>query len=189
MEQLAPPEQQAPPARPERRELEQQEPPAAPVPPESPASGSGASITAYQNNQNADLVVSMGTFQTIPGLSRTVNLASPAMLLVSTHGVIQTQSLVANGFSAVDVQITINGAQIADGGLERHSAMNNGGVTGGFTTWALQSFATTVSGSYTLAAGSYTIAVRARLAQGSAAYVGSDNTLNEQGTMQIMVMP
>lgn len=148
----------------------------------------GPSWVNYQDNQTSAVTVTSATFQTLPGLSRTITLTSPAKIFVMTDGGIQTTSATTGGYSISDVVIHINGNWIADGGFKRLNAINNTGIVGAFAFWSMGVYATTTSGSYILPAGSYTITVQARLGGGSNATIGGDNTTVLQGVMQIFII-
>ncbi|MBC7861401.1 MAG: hypothetical protein IAF38_00420, partial [Bacteroidia bacterium] len=148
----------------------------------------GPSWITSQDNQTAAVTVNSFTFVNLPGLTRTINLASPAKLLVFTDGGIQTTSAATAGYSIVDVVIMVNGGLMADGGFKRIGALNNTGLVNNLGFWSMSDFVSTVSGSFTLPAGTYTIDVRARLNGGSNATVGGNNLSVLQGIMQIMII-
>lgn len=153
------------------------------------ASG-GINWVINQVAQTAGVTASNGTWQNLPGLTQTITLTNPASIQIITTGGIQslgTANLGGQG-SIVDISLTINGAQIADGAYKRLWAINGNGFNGGFEYWSMSTFAATTPNVYVLPAGTYTIDVRTRLSQGSSATVGSDASAVMQGILQTIVI-
>ncbi|MBL0308169.1 MAG: collagen-like protein [Bacteroidetes bacterium] len=132
----------------------------------------------------------LGAWQNIPGLTQTITLANTASIQIITTGGIQSQGTANLGGqgSIIDISLTINGTQIADGAYKRLWAINGNGFNGGFEYWSMSTFAATTPNVYVLPAGTYTIDVRARHSQGSAATVGSDASAVMQGILQTIVI-
>lgn len=102
-----------------------------------------------------------------------VNITVPAnySVLLSGDVGVQTTSGLANGYSVVDVVLIVDGVVLTDGGYQRLTVSNNGGL-GGHMMYASfsQAFAS-------LSAGVHTIGIAALNQPGSAnAVIGGNNT-------------
>jgi hypothetical protein len=108
----------------------------------------------------------------IPGLTQTVTVPANSVVNVSTDGGLQTTSAATAGYSAIDIEIFVDGALVSTAGFQRVLALNNTGLTNVIAYWSM-------SESLNLSAGSHTISVMAKGPNngGSNATVGSDNTL------------
>ena len=113
--------------------------------------------------QNASTVYGTGTltrtagqtsFALIPGLTTSITIPANGTyyVYIATDGGLQTQSGLADGFSACDITLFIDGSAVSNGGHKRLTALNNAGLTGNTSFWSM-------SLSVPLSAGTHTIAV------------------------------
>jgi hypothetical protein len=136
---------------------------------------------------NAALTVTTTTPQTtIPGVTTTITVPTSAVVYVATDGGFQTTSTAANGFSVVDVFITVDGAIVSNGGYQRLIAHNQ---AAGVTANMIIPFST--SQVLTVSPGSHTFATRVI---GVAAAGASDGTISGtnssvlQSTISVVVL-
>ena len=122
-----------------------------------------------------------GASTVVPGLTQTLTIPAASNIMITTNGGILTQAVAADGFSSVEIAISIDGALLTDGGYQRVVSVNTGAIVipG---NWSMS-----VGGSLT--AGSHTIAVRAiGTNTGSATTVGGDNTSVLQGALVLTII-
>ena len=92
------------------------------------ASTLGQSTTDYYSSGGLTVGSATG-FTAIPGYPVTVNIpANTTVLLTGTVGV-QTTSTSGTGYSSVDVVVVVDGSLLANGGYDRVTVGNNGGIT------------------------------------------------------------
>ena len=119
-------------------------------------------------------------FVNIPGLSTTFAVPSQSVLYVETNGGVQTSSTSSPGYSAVDVALFIDGSFAGTPAFRVIIAAPQ--VTfPGIANW---SFAVPS----TLAPGTHTIDVRARLEAGSTASVSGAFGDTRQGILNVLVL-
>jgi hypothetical protein len=141
----------------------------------------GNVITTYKVTATRTLMTST-TFTTITGLSQTVNLTTPAVLMISTYGSLETTSSVFFGSGTI-VQVFNNGVAVAD--MFQTTDVNDAaGYTGTIHHWSMMN-------SLTLPAGTYTFTVRARKYAFDNFYAGGNTTAPNpnEGNLIIMVFP
>ncbi|HEX5151073.1 MAG TPA: hypothetical protein VFW07_06470 [Parafilimonas sp.] len=94
------------------------------------------------------------SFALIPGLTTSIVIPASGTyyVYIATDGGVQTQSVSADGFSACDIVLYIDGLAVSNGGRKRLTVLNNAGLTGNFSFWSM-------SLSLQLSPGTHTIAV------------------------------
>jgi len=135
----------------------------------------------YFDYNTAGILATATAWQILPGMSRTITITAPAKILCHTDGGIQTTAGLPSGFSVVDCVLFINGGLFGQGGYERLTVVNNNGVVGCLGFWSKEVIAT-------LAPGTYTIDVRARMNLGAQANVGGNNLSVLQGVLITQVI-
>jgi len=122
-----------------------------------------------------------GALTQVPGLTRTVTLASNAIVWIYTDGGVQTTCTTNEG-TLIDMMILNNGAWLPQGGFKRLDVQNASNYTGGFQYWSM--------GAYVfLVAGTYTFTVNTQLNGGcGSATVGGNNTSVLEGILIVQVI-
>ena len=123
-------------------------------------------------------------FTLVPGLTQTINIPAGYSIFITSGGGISTSSVLGTGYSVADIVLAIDGAlNAAGGGYQRLTALNNGGLIGNFSYWALHL-------SPVLTPGLHTIEVRAAGANngGSNFSVSGDATSVLQGELTITLI-
>jgi hypothetical protein len=126
--------------------------------PQGPAGPAGATGQTAQTVNGVDplTLTATGGLTDIPGLAETITVPANSVLLISTHGGVQTTSTDSYGFSAVEIGVLVNGSTTyaADGLDQEVDPENNAEDLAAYANW---DFDSTLS----LPAGQYTIAVAA----------------------------
>lgn len=124
------------------------------------------------------IIQSITSYTLIPGLTQTVTVPANAKVYVSTNGGFQNAGT-GTTYAAADFAIYIDGA--ATGVRRQVVAANTGGLGQIMSQW-------TLSGAFTLGAGSHTIQVRAKDAGGTAdGNAGGTNDLIK-GNLTVMII-
>jgi hypothetical protein len=130
------------------------------------------------------LTVTTATGATIiPGLTTTIVVPAGSVVLLTTEGAIQTSSMTATGFSAVDVFLAVDGVIVANGGYQRVVAANTTGLGSMITAWSLSQVVTVTAGSHTFPVYAFGIG-----GGGSNATVSGNNTSPLQGTLNVVIL-
>jgi hypothetical protein len=141
----------------------------------------GGLITTYKDVATRT-VINSTSFIAITGLSRTVNLTSNAVVIISTYGSMETFSTSYGGSGAI-VQVFNNGVAIPD--MFQTVDVDDGpGFTGTIAPWSMMN-------SVSLTPGSYTFTVRARKYAFDNFYAGGNTTAPNpnEGALILMVFP
>ncbi len=155
--------------------------------PTGPAGATGAQGVAGTTGQYANTVYSTGqlaltqtvtSYTLIPGLTQTITVPANAKVFVSTNGGFQNSGT-GTSHATADFAIFIDG--VASSVQRQVVAANTTALGQIMTQW-------TLSGSFSLAAGSHTIQVRARDANGSAdGNAGGTNDLIK-GNLTVLII-
>lgn len=141
----------------------------------------GSLISNYNVSATRTLISST-TFTQITGLTQTFTIATPAQVMISTYGSLETTSGISGGSGTI-VQVFNNGVAIAN--MFQTSDINDAaGFSGTIGHWSMTNM-------LSLPAGTYTFTVRARKYAFDNFYAGGNTTAPNpnEGAMVITVFP
>jgi len=145
----------------------------------------GQNVTDAYGTSTMTVPSTMTTFTVIPGLTQTITVPANCKVVIQTSGSMVTQETGTTGYTVCNFAIHVDGVISPNAGYEKVCAANNDGLAGMIAGWSFGK-------SYTLTAGSHTIDVRVKFAQGgpalASALVSSDNTGVMQGVLTVSII-
>jgi hypothetical protein len=118
----------------------------------------------------------------VPGVQATIDVPADAVVFISADGGLQTTTTAANGFSAVEFALSVDGLVVPHGGIKRVIATNPALVPTPIENWSM---AQTVH----LSAGLHLVEVVVRgLSGGSDGIVGGDDSMVTQAELAVLIL-